>query len=408
MPNQGWVIALPRPSQYRLVRKSDGAVLQVDNSLPLSRYAVKFRSGNWDRAKPTFLEPTPYTLSHLVYHYPTGVAVSIAPDQNLRYYEGAMQIDVPSGEYPVDEQDRLLNEALIDALKKLKDQKFNAGVAIAEAEGLARMGKDIMDNVSNVRRALRSKDYKRAYDQFRKRNGFQSWDSWKEKYGRSLDRAEKASTVPKSWLYYHFGFKPTVQDMANAQEDWFRRHAVPGENNFRGSVMGSAKFIVNKEFESDATIPRALQMVMKASQRMRVFLSVQLQDAFHARLAQMGATNVPEAAWNAVPYSWLVDYFVSVGDWLSVLDAGLGYQFGPTTRSFRREIVVTCSKFGFTAPEKEWKIQMSPLRMRDFYLSRTVNQQLYPPMFDVLPRLKLKGPSLTQYANSLSALSRLF
>lgn len=407
MPNQGWVIALPRPSQFREIRESDGAVLQVDNTSPLSRYAVKFRSGNWDRAKPQYLEPTPYILDHLVIHYSNGLCVSRAGG-NLRYYEGSFQIDVPQGEFHVDEGDRLLNEALMDALTKLKDQKFNAGVAMAEADGLARMGKDIMDNVSDVRRALRSKDYKRAYDNFRKRNAFQSWEEFRKKYSRSLDRSEKLSALPKSWLYYHFGYKPTVQDMANAQEDWFRRHAVPGDNNFRGSVMGSAKFIVNKEFEGPLTAPRAELMIMRDRQSTRVFLTVQLKDAFHARLAQMGATNVPEAAWNAVPYSWLVDYFVSVGDWLSVLDAGLGYSFGATVRSYRRETTVTCDRFGFAAPEKAVAIQASPMRMRAFTLRRTVNQQLYPPMFDVLPKLKLKGASLTQYANSLSALSRLF
>lgn len=407
MPSVTYSVSLPRLSHYRVIRISDGVLVQTDSSFPLSRYALKVKSGNWDRPKPTYLEPSPYTLTHVVAHYSKGKCVGSAGGFFFEF-EGAFQIDPPIGEFPDNEEDRLLNEALIDALLKLKDQKFNTGVAMAEAEGLMRMGTDLMDNISTVRRALRSKDYKKAYEQFRKRNKFESWDSFKEKYSRSLGRAETLSSVPKSWLYYHFGYKPTAQDLSNLQQDWQRRHATPGQNNFRGSVMGSAKFIVNKEFEGPATYPKALNMVMRDRQSTRVFLSVQLKDAFHARLAQMGLTNVPEAAWNAVPWSWLVDYFVSFGDWLSVLDAGLGYQFGATTRSYRRETTVTCNSFGFYGDMETVKIQATPSRARYFSLARTINQQLYPPMFDVLPQLKLKSPSLKQFANSLSALSQLF
>ena len=413
MPTQSYVVNITKPSQYRLVRKSDGAVVQVESGNPVSRYSSKTRTGNWDRPRPSFLEPSPYSLSHVVLRYASGLCVGDAGDGFLREFEGSFVTDPPSSEFPALEDERLLNEALIDALTRLKDQKFNAGAAIAEADGLARMGSDLMDGVRDVRDLFKRgwrdpKAFDKAYDRFLRRNAFDSWPSFAEKYGSSLSRADRLSTVPKTWLYYHFGYRPAAQDFQSLHEDWVRRHATPGANAFRGQVMGSAKMITKKEFEGENNYPKALNMIMKDRQSYRVFLSVQLKDAFHARLAQMGATNLPEAAWEGVPWSWLVDYFASVGQWLHVLDAGLGYEFGPTTRSFRRETTVDCGSFGFYGSMVPVKIQTTDQRMRWFSLDRKINQQLYPPMFDVLPRLRMKPLSLKQFANSLSALSSLF
>lgn len=49
--------------------------------------------------------------------------------------------------------------------------------------------------------------------------------------------------------------------------------------------------------------------------------------------AALGLTNPASVAWELVPFSFVVDWFAPVGDWLNALDATLGYSFLSGTRS---------------------------------------------------------------------------
>lgn len=410
MATESWSVNIPGEMRFSNFDLSSGSLINTQlQAVSGARLAYKTRHGNWDRPRPAILTPSPYDLDNYVVRMPRGKAVMDYPSYNLRQvYDGSLQLSDPPWEAP-SVKDALRNEALIDALVNLKDQKFNAGVAVAEASGVAGMAVGAMRGISKTRRDFLRGDLRSAYNRFRRSFGGDSWNSFKRTYGDSLSRSEKFSAIPNTWLYYHFGIKPTLSDIHDAHVDWFRRHAVPDRGQFRGTVRGQAKHKVKRtEPWSSSHYCVAEDMHMEDVQSMRVYLHVSPQNEFLARLAQLGVMNFPEAAWNGIPFSWMVDYFTSMGDWLSVLDAGMGYEFGNTVESYRR--IRRCSAYVFTTSQGHGlsSVQCTPFTSRWTVLDRRVVAELYPPMYRVLPRVKLKGPSVQQFSNVLSVLSGLF
>lgn len=152
-------------------------------------------------------------------------------------------------------------------------------------------------------------------------------------------------------------------------------------------------------------------IAFKEHQSFRVVMPVVPKNDFLVRLAQMGVTNVPEAVWNAVPFSWVGDYFTSFGDWLSALDAGMGYDFGQLVESYRCIRTAKCSSFANSSnpsvPYGNARV-LIPYKHRSLELKRRLPTTFYPPMYRTLPRIKLKGPSVQRISNMLSVLPGLF
>jgi hypothetical protein len=300
---------------------------------------------------------------------------------------------------------------MIKALQNVKDQKWNAGVAIAEAGGLAQMLVDAGSGIAKIRRDFIRGDFRSAYNRFRRKHGFQSWSAFKKHHGQSLNRAQLGSALPNTWLYYHLGIKPTVMDIHAAHKAHAETHNHAPENWEVQVKSGTAKKI-HKETRGSAAAAWNMQGDVEASQvqSCRVYLHVRPTDPFMAKLSQLGVTNVPEAIWNGLPFSFVADYFVSVGDYLSVLDAGIGWQFLPYVRSERRVRHWSVVQWHDASP-RGWARPYSSIRKyrcRELELNRTVVSNPYPPMFDVLPRVKLRGPGMNQVTNMLSLLTSAF
>jgi hypothetical protein len=375
----------------------------------VSRVWSSHKNGNWDRKKPVDLKPSPYLRTIVSKSNPVGEITGATVYGDIRRYSGVFPGDYPSHWALPSYMDQLRNEAILDALSNLKDQKFNAGVALAEAKGTAQLATDVGNWISSLRRGLRE-DPRKVYDRFRRRSGFESWQSFKDRYGQSLNRAERLSAVPRGWTYYHFGIKPTMQDLDDVHQDWFRRHSGALEG-FKSIVYGKAAYSEQREEDVRFDIFDSARMRYRERQSMRVRLEVVPRNSFLVKLAQMGGSNIPEALWNGVPYSWVVDYFTSMGQWLHALDAMSGYDYGDYSESYRLVAEADCKSFinkSIPSAPKGAMHLSRPYRYRKKVVDRRVPVLTYPPVYRTLPQVKLKGPGLTQFANMLSVLSSLF
>lgn len=373
------------------------------------RSFYKSTGGTGKRVKPFPLDQTSYSAEIVKKRMPHGVSKtyeppSIYPHGIWEEWSGPFAGEYPYGWNPPSVKSQLVNEALIDALKQLKDQKFNAGVAIAEAEGLSRMLMQAGTGYLRTREKFMDKDLKGAYQTFRNAFDSMSWESFKETWGSSLSRAERLKSVPQSWLYYHFGIKPTINDMDGALNEWLMRHNSKPEN-FTSVVRGQSRHTTHRtEDEYFGIVLRAHGLSLEVQESVQIRLEVQLRDAFAAKMSSLGATNVPEALWNRGPWTWAVDYLVSFGDWLSVLDAGTGYSFGICTQSHRVRYKAKCDYF----TRKGQHADVSPYLYRRLVLDREVLNGVIPPTWRVIPKLKLKDVSNGKIANLLSALVSSF
>lgn len=61
-------------------------------------------------------------------------------------------------------------------------------------------------------------------------------------------------------------------------------------------------------------------------------------NAFAQRMSQTGLSNPLILAWELVPYSFVVDWFVGVGSYLNNLDATIGLQFNSGTKTLQSSL----------------------------------------------------------------------
>jgi len=303
-------------------------------------------------------------------------------------------------------------EAILEAMSAVKDQRWNAGVMLAESKGVAEMAEGVLQLIADTRRALLKKEFKKAYTTFRKQTKYMSYPEWKRKYWAQVrrDKAfDKAGTIPGTWLYYHFGLKPTIDDITDAADDFALRKTdlAFGQG---GVVHGYAKKTTKRTsygYQNAHEQAYSGDFEMTALHSVRVVIRVQPKASFLNKLSSLGVTNPPEAAWNAVPFSWFVDYFTSFGEWLGALDTGLGWEFAETwTESWRTTAKVTFSPRSGNSVFYEWPSQNSVYNLK--VLNRIVKKDLYGPMGTVLPHFERKGPSVQRIANALAVAASLF
>lgn len=202
------------------------------------------------------------------------------------------------------------NDAMVKLLGKVADAKANLGVTLAEARKTSDMILSIASRVSQ------------AYRSFRR--------------GRFADVARilnlTPKTVHKTWLEYKYGWMPLLMEVKGAAE--FFAQQVLGGRPPRFSVQQKvdAPFLWTKteSFTPYGGGASAFAFTtLGGSYKARIKLWCEVTNPHFSALQQLGLTNPLLVAWELVPFSFVFDWFVSVGDWL----VGLTAMHGITVRN---------------------------------------------------------------------------
>jgi hypothetical protein len=204
----------------------------------------------------------------------------------------------------------MVNEAEIKALNRLKNQNLHLGNFLAEADKTIKMvesgAKSIALQVTN----------------YRKRYPFQ-WLLVKRWQTGGL--AKKFwRCIPDSWLQLQYGWIPLMSDIMGALEELNK--SSPGDLLF--SVVGKSKSEdsdLRKLFGMETSSYCILRT--KIHEKCKVKLWYKLNNPTLAELSSLGLINPAEIVWEVMRYSFVVDWFLPVGSWLSALTADLGYSF---------------------------------------------------------------------------------
>lgn len=392
---------------YQL-NKTTGAWMVVNRHQAQSDSAYLDVNNGWRAIKPDPLGFTSRSLYANRYSHMRGKREFVQGTDTYR--EVGMIQGTVDNNFPVTlVKATLINEALIDALQKLKDQKWNAGVALAESAGIARMLNGAGELVQRVRKNLRKGDFGAAYQAFRKESSYMGYPTWRQKYWdevKHIKSVRRARTIPEGWTYYHFGLKPTIDDIDNATQE-----LIQGEqrnpNIWNGFVEGYARS------KYAAVVPKNSGSVWRDCHRtsmesVRVVVPVLRKNPLGARLSQLGVTNPPEAVYNGIPFSWVLDYFTSVGDWLSVMDSNLFWEFGDWAECYRLSQQSVSHPTDRNPQTIAGSQRMSKALWKNKVIERQVKAGVYGPLGQVLPMMKRRGPSTKQIANMLSVLATGF
>jgi hypothetical protein len=195
-----------------------------------------------------------------------------------------------------------LNSVQIKALGKIADAKVNVAVALAEAHKTSDLIYSTARRIDKAYRALRKGDFRTV--------------------ARELNITPKK--VHNTWLEYKYGWMPLLMDVKGAAEFFAQQHVVRPP---RFTVVSTDKFRKEYTFKyvdvtyGDPTVKEPVQQKGFMDYSCKVKIWCELSYPHLSELQQLGLTNPALVAWELVPYSFVLDWFISVGDWLTGITA---------------------------------------------------------------------------------------
>jgi len=298
----------------------------------------------------------------------------------------------PSGFAPiVDLPDGMVNRALIKALLQLKNQKVNLAQAFAEREQTVKLFVGAAEKISHLVSAYRSKNPKKLWAQIVGSEG------------------KRGASLPASWLELQYGWKPLMSDVYGSASAL--NQAEQGGSPYRCSCVATQRYTGRRTGQKASYIDANLYIKTSIEDQVlvKVHLDYVLENPLVATLAQLGITNPVYLAWELLPYSFVVDWFSPVGDFLSSMDAALGWFFKGGTLSVVRRTTERGSGLHLPDPAFSgyyYSLQGYPsmLLNKQYALERSVYGSSPLPGFP-----GLKNPLSTGHiANAMSLLAQAF
>jgi len=205
---------------------------------------------------------------------------------------------------------------------KIKAQNVNLAQSIAEYRQTSKMFADLANDVVKTFRSFRSG---RVLNDLVR--------------GVSRPRDQKAKAIANRWLQYQYGLRPAMSDVYGSAEalaskirdGMYLYHTVRAKEEKRTktpyqNVGFSQRIYTTYEHEWQG----------KCRARYKV------SDPTMKQLAQIGISNPLLLAWELVPYSFVIDWLIPIGNWLGSLDALVGVSDLRVARSQRYKRVWTC------------------------------------------------------------------
>ncbi len=254
---------------------------------------------------------------------------------------------------------------------KIKDSNLNLAQAMAEYRQTARLFSNAVRDVAGIIRNIRSG-----------RGG--------EKLFKALQQPpnKMSKAVANRWLEIQYGIRPLMSDVHGSAE-------ALAKALDEGVFMYQSVKRVEKSF-----VPTSYAFLNGGTTHVvsqRVTARYRISSAAVKQLSEVGITNPALLAWEIIPYSFVIDWFVPVGNWLASIDALAGVSNLVVNRSY--ESVATTQVTGKSAD----------FVMVPFGLSTEIRSERLAPSSSIgFPRLEYKPSlSLTKVLNAAALLRQL-
>lgn len=380
---------------------------------------VETRSPSVSRKKPDGLDLA-RSVTSCGPHYETHLEYSDHTEKrrwwNGRWYSsestGKNLIEIPSLSAPEIELDDDVSDtykaALNSSLEKLKDQRINLAVSLAELPETVKFLYDGVKAIVDMYKKLRLKEkkLKSDYDRQRRRAGGKNINirreakKWLRKMGRETDQ------IAQLWLAFRYGVMPLVYDIEGAIKELNRPKEAVGELI---RVKTSKKLDINMPIPWYMRVPQG-DFYLRGEETLTgyVVYSVVLNCVVERprSVVQLGLINGAELLWEVTPLSFVVDWALNIGESLHVLDAGVGIHFESGTVSEKRELkrtvvatsrtvngghIVTTSGTGGVSYQRYYqRTVLKDLPSPQFYVSNNMNWKRTLDAFALLKTMFLK------------------
>lgn len=203
------------------------------------------------------------------------------------------------------------SQARLEAMLKLADRDIDIGTALGESkETLNHLTSSVARLIIAYRSARRGR-----------------WSHAFRVLGLRGKRWKDTDHLADSWLEYQYGWMPLISDIYGAQEQ-LKKQLKEKDQLFSVSRQISdgldpAGFISPASLVSSPGIA----ISGKAGVYCRVKYYAKISNTFAYTMNQLGLVNPLAIAWELVPFSFVVDWLLPIGDFLNGLTATVGVDF---------------------------------------------------------------------------------
>lgn len=290
----------------------------------------------------------------------------------------------------------MVNNRLIS---QIKDQKVNYAQVFAEREQTVNLIASTARKLADAFLAVRRGNVRHAIHTLTGSANLRR---------RGLGRV--AGDVPDQWLALQYGWKPLLQDVYGSAEELAKYWTGSDKSGAFCSVYGSARTGMPGFFQRGASSVGDCDWEFRTtgtSAHGRGFVLYEVSNSVAHVASRTGLTNPLQLAWELLPYSFVVDWFLPVGNFLANLDYQAGLRFKRGWHAVKIEVdwtgkPINTNRFPTGFSSGGWSGGSIDAKVKYF-------QRLPELTFPSVQLPRLKDPfSPTHAANALSLLSAAF
>lgn len=294
------------------------------------------RVGTGSRRMPNPIDETSYTREQLNILAPSGNGswktttqyynwIGHLPKFNTTNLNGALQN--PSGDY----DNNIGDVARLQALSQFNQRDLDLGTAWKERGKTANLIRGVATTGVEALNDIRKKDGRGLLNTL------------------GLDHSyARARGVVDASLAYHYGMKPLLQDVAGAVQALSRLPPQQWRILAKGAYANESK--QSRQVGLGSFFPYQSESRLRLSNRTKISAVQRPLTREQDRLWSLGLDNPLGTAWELTPYSFVVDWLMPIGDWLSALNSIKYYDGWQTVSTdFVEETMVATSSKGVVA-----------------------------------------------------------
>lgn len=188
---------------------------------------------------------------------------------------------------------------------KVKNHEFNLSVSLGELKDFVPMVADRLTKIAKAVRAIKRGDFATAARQFgSKHNGISV-----SKTGKFSGASLRVGDIPSVWLEMQYGWLPSLNDIFEAAKAFETLSKGPRKSLV---TVSAKKFSV---FNACTTPEHMEAMVRQTYKR---YITYEMTEELSAP-RQLGLIDPRSLVWELLPWSFVVDWSLPIGDYLDAL-----------------------------------------------------------------------------------------
>lgn len=227
------------------------------------------------------------------------------------------------------------SRAITKLLNQVKDSKANLALSYAESRRTHQLIADNAKKLANVLISLRKGNLSNAAEVLGLVVSKRKNSRYRYRIGEATTESQITKCLSDGVLTLQYGIKPLLSDIIGAAE--LAAQKVSREEVGYVSVSGNASQTID-EFGAIMDAGNAYQrprLVGVQNVKVRYTARFGLGSEVNHTLSQMGLTNPLNLAWELLPWSFVIDWFIPIGNYLNTLDATNGLAFISGSRSVK-------------------------------------------------------------------------